>query len=282
MDTRSRKPYGARLLSLAVIAMCAAGSASGSANVNESSKAKPAHSADIKSYHGVEGTKLLGMGVTNAQGESLGSIEDFVFNPRSGTVRYVVLSFGGTIGVGDDLYAIPLRDVAPVRGEKELIATALTKDRIEKAKHFAKDAWPTDERFWDDADKIYGIAAESNAAGAPALRAREFLGDDIVNDEQKPVGRVEDLVVEWSSSKVHYVVLKTDASLGGKRIAVPPKAFDFERDGKARLSIDRTRILMLAQYDRWPEVNDSTVVASIERGWKDVFSRPAGQEKREG
>jgi len=52
------------------------------------------------------GTEIIGAKVVNPSGENLGKVDDVVIRP-SGEVAYAVLSFGGTMGVGDKLFAIP-------------------------------------------------------------------------------------------------------------------------------------------------------------------------------
>src|SRR5919106_3909691 len=51
--------------------------------------------------------KVQGTPVTNPQGENLGEIEDVVIDKLDGMVRYAVLSFGGFLGMGDKLFALP-------------------------------------------------------------------------------------------------------------------------------------------------------------------------------
>src|SRR6185312_6509411 len=50
---------------------------------------------------------LQGDKVVNVDGEDLGNIEDIMLDVRSGRVAYAVLSFGGVMGIGDKLFAIP-------------------------------------------------------------------------------------------------------------------------------------------------------------------------------
>ena len=49
---------------------------------------------------------LIGMKVVSAENENLGKIEDLVVQP-GGEIAYGVLSFGGVMGLGDKLFAIP-------------------------------------------------------------------------------------------------------------------------------------------------------------------------------
>src|SRR5690348_9823020 len=55
----------------------------------------------------VKTKEVIGVSVKNAQNESLGKIEEIILDKLSGNVRYVVLSFGGVLGMGDKLFALP-------------------------------------------------------------------------------------------------------------------------------------------------------------------------------
>src|SRR2546426_6110910 len=50
---------------------------------------------------------LAGDSVRNAAGEDLGKIDEIMIDIPSGRVAYAVLSFGGFLGMGDKLFAIP-------------------------------------------------------------------------------------------------------------------------------------------------------------------------------
>lgn len=50
---------------------------------------------------------LAGDPVVNRRGENLGEIQDIMIDVPSGSVGYAVLSFGGGVGTGDKLFAIP-------------------------------------------------------------------------------------------------------------------------------------------------------------------------------
>src|ERR1035438_10719552 len=52
---------------------------------------------------------LTGDKVVNRQKEDLGTIEHFMIDVKKGRVAYAVLSFGGFLGMGDKLFAIPDR-----------------------------------------------------------------------------------------------------------------------------------------------------------------------------
>lgn len=97
---------------------------------------------------------LMGDDVKNAQGENLGDIKDVMIDTDSGKVAYYVLSFGGFMGMGDKLFAIPPQ-ATRVDTEKKCLVLNVDKDRLENAPGFDKDSWPdmADPAF---RDRIYG------------------------------------------------------------------------------------------------------------------------------
>jgi len=50
---------------------------------------------------------VAGDSVRNAAGDDVGRIEDLVIDMATGRVNYAVLSFGGFLGVGGRLFAVP-------------------------------------------------------------------------------------------------------------------------------------------------------------------------------
>ena len=55
----------------------------------------------------ISASKLSGGAVKNADGEKLGDIKEIMIDTQTGRVAYAVLGFGGFLGVGDKLFAIP-------------------------------------------------------------------------------------------------------------------------------------------------------------------------------
>jgi sporulation protein YlmC with PRC-barrel domain len=45
--------------------------------------------------------------VVNARGEDIGKIDEIMIDIPTGRIAYAVLSFGGFLGMGDKLFAIP-------------------------------------------------------------------------------------------------------------------------------------------------------------------------------
>ena len=99
------------------------------------------------SEHGGPGPQIMaadtltGNDVVNAAGEALGTIKALMLDVPSGRLAYAVLSFGGRLGVGDKLFAIPWPALKLDTDHKRFILD-LEKDRLAKAPGFDKEHWP--------------------------------------------------------------------------------------------------------------------------------------------
>jgi sporulation protein YlmC with PRC-barrel domain len=113
---------------------------------------------------------MLGDRVRNAAGENLGKIEDLVLDPSTGQVRYAVLSFGGFLGVGDKLFAIPWQSLA-LDGSGNHYILNVDKDRLRNAPGFDRNDWPdmTDSGWQRRTNDYYGHSY------GPTMRAREVV-----------------------------------------------------------------------------------------------------------
>jgi hypothetical protein len=97
---------------------------------------------------------LAGDPVVNAAGEKLGKIEDFMLDAGSGRIRYAVLSFGGVLGIGNKLFAVP-PEALTFDAAHQRLTLDVERERLERAPGFDKDNWPD---FADPtlASEIYG------------------------------------------------------------------------------------------------------------------------------
>jgi sporulation protein YlmC with PRC-barrel domain len=93
-------------------------------------------------------TTLIGDDVRNNSGEDLGKLEEIMLDLDEGRVAYAVLSFGGFLGVGDRLFAVPW-EALQVDTQNKAIIFNVSKERLEQAPGFDKDNWPdTTDREW--------------------------------------------------------------------------------------------------------------------------------------
>jgi sporulation protein YlmC with PRC-barrel domain len=88
-------------------------------------------------------SNLNGMEVKNSQGQSLGKIEELVIDVSTGKVAYAALSFGGVLGIGDKLFAVPWEQLTLKHGEDEThFVLDINKEKLAAAPGFNKDKWP--------------------------------------------------------------------------------------------------------------------------------------------
>lgn len=100
---------------------------------------------------------LTGDKVVNSQKEDLGKIEHLMIDLEKGRVAYAVLSFGGFLGMGDKLFAIPWSALTIDTGEKQFVLD-VDKQRLERAPGFDKANWPdmADHTWGAEVSKYYG------------------------------------------------------------------------------------------------------------------------------
>lgn len=84
---------------------------------------------------------LIGNDVYNQKDENLGDIKEIMLDVRSGRVSYAVLSFGGFLGMGEKLFAVPWTALSLDTVNKRFVLN-VEKDRLKSAPGFDKDQWP--------------------------------------------------------------------------------------------------------------------------------------------
>jgi sporulation protein YlmC with PRC-barrel domain len=84
---------------------------------------------------------LIGNDVCNEVAEDLGNIKEIMLDMRTGRVSYAVLSFGGFMGMGEKLFAVPWEALRLDTNNKRFVLD-VTKSRLESAPGFDKQHWP--------------------------------------------------------------------------------------------------------------------------------------------
>ncbi len=112
----------------------------------------------------ISASTLSGDEVKNADGEKLGHVKDIMIDTENNSVAYYVLSFGGLLGMGDKLFAIPPEAVA-LNTQEKCLTLNVEKKQLENAKGFHKDKWPNmaDPAFRNSLYKYYNISDRSAA-----------------------------------------------------------------------------------------------------------------------
>jgi len=101
---------------------------------------------------------LLGSAVRNAAGEDLGQLEELMIDIPTGQVAYAIISFGGFLGIGDKLFAVPWRALAHDARKHEFFLN-LDRRQLEESPGFNRDHWPdmADSSWGAQVDDFFGL-----------------------------------------------------------------------------------------------------------------------------
>src|ERR1043165_5985874 len=91
-------------------------------------------------------TTIVGDKVLNTAGEQLGNIKDLMIDLDEGQIAYAVLSFGGFLGMGDKLFAIPW-EALTLDTEDHAFILDVDKEVLKNAPGFDKDHWPATDEY---------------------------------------------------------------------------------------------------------------------------------------
>ena len=100
---------------------------------------------------------LAGDSVRNAAGEDLGKLDEIMIDIPSGRIAYAVLSFGGVLGMGNKLFAVPWSALKVDEDEKSFVLN-VDKKKLENAPGFDKSNWPNmaDTTWGSEVFRYYG------------------------------------------------------------------------------------------------------------------------------
>ena len=111
---------------------------------------------------------LIGERVANGADEDLGDIKEIMLDMQTGQVAYAVLAFGGFLGMGEKLFAVPWQALHLDTANKRFVLN-VEKERLKTAPGFDKDAWPdmSDLSWAGGIHSFYGT--DPNRSGAPTM-----------------------------------------------------------------------------------------------------------------
>lgn len=132
----------------------------------------------------------MGEDVSNRQGEDLGDIKEIMLDMQTGQIAYAVLSFGGIMGMGDKLFAVPWQALELDTENKRFILD-VPKQKLQNAPGFDKDNWPdmASQQFGSDIHSFYEtqqnvpgrLTASGNmmGQGTPSMQEGERYGSSV-------------------------------------------------------------------------------------------------------
>ena len=129
----------------------------------------------------MDATTLKGDAVVNTEGVNLGEITAIMVDVQTGHVAYAVLTFGGFLGMGTKLFAIPWSALTLDADLKRFILN-VAKERLQTAPGFDKDHWPSmaDSTWASAVHAHYNVRPywEDARDGAPGVRGTSGTIDD--------------------------------------------------------------------------------------------------------
>lgn len=149
-----RNRTGAAVTAMTLVSLLAV------AGVNAQLPPRPAAGPISKSAEPIKDTKrfaehtglfrssmVVGSGVKDLAGKDAGKIEDLLLE-HDGDVAYAIVSFGGLLGVGDKLFAVPWNAVI-LDSEGRTVHIDVKKETLERSPSFSRDKWPdANDREW--------------------------------------------------------------------------------------------------------------------------------------
>lgn len=110
-------------------------------------------------------TSIIGDKVENTQGEKLGSIKDIMLNIHDGCIEYLIMEFGGFLGIGEKLFAVPFSALRLNTAKKDFVLD-VDKKFLETAPGFDKDHWPeTNSHYYEEVHVQWGNFMGPNTGG---------------------------------------------------------------------------------------------------------------------
>ncbi|MBC7486139.1 MAG: PRC-barrel domain-containing protein [Cytophagaceae bacterium] len=96
---------------------------------------------------------FIGDKVENTKGEPIGKIRNIMLNVQYGKIECIIIEFGGFMGLGEKLFAVPFTALQLNRHKQDFVLD-VDKSFLEKAPGFDKDHWPeTNGHYFVSLDK---------------------------------------------------------------------------------------------------------------------------------
>jgi sporulation protein YlmC with PRC-barrel domain len=212
-------------------------------------------------------TTIKGSKVVNVSEEHLGMLEEMMIDPEKGKIAYAVLSFGGFLGIGNKLFAIPWEVLESSRGDYIL---RIEKSVLEKMEGFDKEEWSLTR---DELAKVYahfeiqpywetkmGIVEETQDIEiGDFLPTTTIKGSKVINVNKEHLGKIEEVMIDANMGRIAYAVLSFGGFLGigNKLFAIPWEVLELNR-GEYILRIDKSVLEKMEGFDKeeWSLTHD--------------------------
>ncbi len=181
-------------------------------------------------------SELVGARVRNADGETLGEIEEIVIPSRAQHDMLVIVSVGGVLDVGDKLVALPYEDLR-VSADGDTFYYDRTEEQLRAAHAFTYEAQAeaqarAERRVDRDTPRTSAAKATNVVLDVFDYRASDLIGATVLDDRGESVGKVDDFVVSTEDDKLHAVIAVGGfVGFGAKLISLPFDDLQITADG---------------------------------------------------
>ena len=120
--------------------------------------------------------------IENSASEHVGEINDLVIDAREREIRYVAVTYGGFLGIGNELHAVPFEafqfKADPDDPADTVLVLNVTQEEMKGAKQFDENKWPHSRVLRSMAQSeasraLVGMGIPEYAASVTWLRERQ-------------------------------------------------------------------------------------------------------------
>ena len=119
----------------------------------------------------IRASQLIGRNIENTSGKSVGEINDLAIDARTGEVSYAAVTYGGWLGIGDNMYAVPMAAFQfssdPDDKDQTILVLDVTPEQLEGETGFDQSTWPNvaDKTFLTETNQRYGLKESQSNFG---------------------------------------------------------------------------------------------------------------------
>jgi sporulation protein YlmC with PRC-barrel domain len=220
----------------------------------------------------------IGRSVYGLNDEKIGEVNDLVLARRSGRVTYVLIGQGGVLGIGEKVIAVPYSAFS-WNQQKKGLTLPTSAERLKGAPALEPGDWKTlnessktDSTFTyfnlsrdvdpDDAAFQSAYRSALKDDDMPLLRISDLKGKQLMGDDGREIGKVEEIVYDAPSGRLAFVVVTFGGvmGIGADKVAVPWTAFDVNKDGRlfaAKLEKEAVQSAPRLKESEWAELREN-------------------------
>jgi sporulation protein YlmC with PRC-barrel domain len=234
--------------------------------------------------------RVYGNEVISSDNQKLGRLNNLMVDLESGRILYAVIGeISGRVAVAPQIFT----STQPVN--KELRVTE-AKSKVNSAPKFNAEIdvapeWGktklTENVYAHFGQPIWWQSTGPSDQGAfhNVHKASTVIGMKVKDASDRPLGKVEEMVVNLPAGRIGYVILAPDASLklGNNLYALPPQAFTLSADQQTLVSgLDLNTLSSGPHFsaNNWPNLSDASFASQVyqhygKQAWFQSGSSPA-------